>query len=121
MIKANQGRNFVSTVKFSAGGIRLNQGKLSLLINIYNPSSQSGVINGFSGSLIKNNTTVADIVSTSPTKLLANGKTVLLLQVVPNAAGILSGLLNPKGLLNMKSAQLSGSAIINNVALPVNL
>jgi hypothetical protein len=115
--------NTLGSLIFNPVGLGIQGAAVSLQLEVDNPTSSAVQLNGFAGSLIISGSAIGNVTDFSPV-LIQPGANRINLLVTPNVFGIASGVINlidgNEGSGNF-SANLQGTANINNIAVPVNL
>jgi hypothetical protein len=116
-------------------GIKLSGKKLQLKIGVQNPTSNSAILQSFSGEIYADKKFIANISNFTPNTILPNSETELNFDVNLSAAGLFSTLVNKAKQIFQKTAdkkikvtkpkstkiELKGSANVDGINVPVDL
>ena len=114
----------INSLQFIPKGIAVQGSGFSLVLGVQNPTNNAINFSSLAASLNVNGSPVGNVSSFTPVTIAPNSETDINLLVLPNAFGIASGIINlaegNEGSGNFSSS-LSGTASVNNTALPINI
>jgi hypothetical protein len=114
----------LNSLQFIPKGIAVQGSGFSLVLGVQNPTNNAINFSSLAAALNVNGSPVGNVSSFTPVTIAANSETDITLMVIPNAFGIASGIVNladgNEGSGNFSSS-LTGTANVNNAALPINI
>jgi hypothetical protein len=124
--------NFAKSANFSFEKMQpdLKKKKITIYLGVANPTGQQLTIKSIVGNLIVNGTTVASIENFADTVISPTKKTLIKLELIPSATGILSQVTTlVKSFLNKSktktkttiSATFKGAANLEGLTMPIDI
>jgi hypothetical protein len=120
-------RSFAKNANFSFEGLKFDwkKKKIEITLSCSNPTNNSITLNSVVGNLLVNNNTIASVESFVKTTIIANGKTIIKLDLIPSAIGILMSIkefVTNKARTKQKiNAKFIGSANMEGIIIPLDL
>jgi hypothetical protein len=116
--------NTIGSLNFVPIGMSVTGGGVSVAIQVQNPTNNNLLLSSFSGNLAIGGSNVGNVSDFTPTTIAANSASQINLLILPNAFAIAADVINNvtgnEGSGSIQ-AQLTGTANVNGVPVPVNL
>jgi hypothetical protein len=116
--------NALNSLIFIPRGVGLQGGGLNFILGVQNPTGSDIALNSLAGSINVAGQPVGNVSSFTPRTIKANSETSVPLYLSANAFGIVGDIVNlldgNEGSGNFQ-ASLTGTANVNNIAVPVSL